>query len=60
MVVPICLPSKQAVGSANFKKKSEGPGPMGLDLLEISNNYCGVMDAFRGLKLIICRDLGLI
>ena len=25
-----------------------GPGPMGL---EISNNYCGVMDAFRGLKL---------
>ena len=42
MVVPICLPSEQAVGLANFKKKSEGkvgPGPMGLDLLEISNNY---------------------
>ena len=34
-----------------------GPVPMGL---EISNNYCGVMDAFRGLKLIICRDIGLI
>ena len=33
-----------------------GPVPMGL---EISNN-CGVMDAFRGLKLIICRDIGLI
>ena len=27
---------------------------------KISNNYCGVMDAFRGLKLIICRDTGLI
>ena len=39
MVVPICLPTEQAVGLANFKKKSEGPGPMGLDLLEISNNY---------------------
>ena len=39
MVVPICLPSEQAVGLANFKKKSEGPGSMGLDLLEISNNY---------------------
>ena len=37
-----------------------GPGPMGLDLLEISYHYCGVMDAFRGLKLIICRDIGLI
>ena len=34
-----------------------GPGPMGL---EISNYYCGVMDAFWGLKLIICRDIGLI
>ena len=34
-----------------------GPGSMGL---EISNNYCGVRDAFRGLKLIICRDIGLI
>ena len=34
-----------------------GPVPMGL---EISNNYCGVMDAFRGLKLIICRDIGMI
>ena len=34
-----------------------GPVPIGL---EISNNYCGVMDAFRGLKLIICRDIGLI
>ena len=34
MVVPICLPSEQTVGLANFKKKSEGdvgPGPMGLD-----------------------------
>ena len=46
MVVPICLPSKQAVGLANFKKKSEGkvgPGPMDLDLrvisdLKMSNN----------------------
>ena len=31
------------------KKKSEGdvgPGPMGLDLLEISYHYCGVMGAF--------------
>ena len=27
---------------------------------KISNDYCGVMDAFRGLKLIICKDLGLI
>ena len=60
VVVLRCLPSEQGVGLANFKKKSEGPGPMGLDLLEISNNYCGVMDAFRGLKLIICRDIGLI
>ena len=25
---------------------------MGLDLLEISYHYCGVMDAFRGLKFI--------
>ena len=47
------------MGSAVFKKKSGvmGPVPMGL---EISNNYCGVMDAFQGLKLIICRDIGLI
>ena len=37
-----------------------GPGPMGLDLFEISYHYCGVMAAFRGLKLIICRDIGLI
>ena len=39
MVVPICLPSEQAVGLTNFKKKLEGPGPIGLDLLEISNIY---------------------
>ena len=24
--------NEKAVGLANFKKKSEGPGPMGLDL----------------------------
>ena len=36
MVVLRCLPSEEAIGLANFKKKSEGdvgPGPMGLDLL---------------------------
>ena len=47
MVVPICLPSEQAVGLAISKKKSEGhwmgPAPMGLDLrvisdLKMSNN----------------------
>ena len=47
MVVPICLPSEQAVGLAISKKKLEGhwmgPGPMGLDLrvisdLKMSNN----------------------
>ena len=63
MVVLRCHPSEETVGLANFKKKSEGdvgPGPMGLDLLEISYHYCGVIGAFQGLKLIICRDIGLI
>ena len=41
------------MGLAIFKKKLIlylGHGPMGLDLLEISYHYCGVMDAFQGLK----------
>ena len=45
---------------SQFQEKIGGSRAHGLDLLEISNNYCGVMDAFRGLKLIIRRDLGLI
>ena len=32
-VVLRCLLSEEAVGLAILKKKSEGPGPMGLDLL---------------------------
>ena len=49
MVVLKCHPSEETVGLANFKKKSKGdvgPGPMGLDLLEISYHYCGVIGAF--------------
>ena len=63
MVVLRCHPSEQAVGLAILKKKSlvkVGQMPMGLDLLEISYHYCGVMGAFRGLKLIVCRDIGVI
>ena len=45
--------NKETGELAISKKKSKGdvgPGPIGLDLLEISNNYCGFMDAFWGLK----------
>ena len=57
-----CPMDARAVHLVIFKKNSDPHVDkyVGLDLLEISNNYCGVSDAFRGLKLIICRDIGLI
>ena len=61
--VDLMMVITRSLDDQGFPRKNRrvmGPGLMGLDLLEISNNYCRVMDAFRGLKLIICRDLGLI
>ena len=64
MVVPICLPSEQAVGSANFKKKSEGPylGPwVHGSTWKFQINYYGAMDAISCLEIIIiCTDIGVI
>ena len=37
-----------------------GPVPMGLDLLKISNQYCGKTEPFRVLKLLLGTDIGLI
>ena len=42
-MVFVSIWGEKAVGLANLKKKSEGPGPMGLDLdhhfdLKMSNN----------------------